>query len=1029
MGEKLESGAYESLRTSELARHLDTTTLTPRFVDISPETAPEILARHVAAAVRRALAGVTGASADVAAERVSRVNALLTLLADDPDTVLDLQQLITLTEQVGPGAHRLIPVPSTKLSDVALLTNAKDTPGLGSELGLELGSADRVDLLCAFIKFSGIRIIKDQLQQLRERGVPFRVITTTYMGATERRAIDQLVRDLGAEVKISYNSRSTRLHAKAWLFHRNSGFDTGYIGSSNLSQAAMVDGLEWNVRISSIATPTLVRQFTAAFDTYWNDTAFQSYNPDTDAGRLDEAIADAGVSPSGHITLSVSGLQVRPYPHQEQMLEALDVERQVHDRHRNLLVAATGTGKTVVAALDYLRLCERAAGDRPTLLFVAHRKEILQQSLRTYREVLGDGSFGEEFVDGKRPVRWRHVFASVQALAQHDLAADQFEVVVIDEFHHAEAATYRRLLNTLRPVELLGLTATPERTDGVDVRSFFDGRTAHELRLWDALEQDLLCPFHYYGVSDATDLTAIEWKRGAYDAAGLSELYTGNDARARIVLAALRDTVNDPAHIRALGFCVSVEHARYMARVFSDAGLPSRAVSAATPREERSAAFAALRAGEVRCLFAVDLFNEGLDLPDVDTLLLLRPTQSATVFLQQLGRGLRRTRTKALLTVLDFIGQQRREFRFDLRFRAMTSGTRAELARDIDLGFPYLPSGCRIVLDRVAQKTVLDNVKASLALNVRKEMVADVAAHGDLPLDEYLTRSGHELADVYRKDGSWTGLRRAASLLTTTPGPDEVTLLRRMSALAHVDDPERAEAYRTLTGPGAPQYSALSPREQHLARMLFFTLWPSKGGHSSFEAGLATLREHPAVGLEVGQLMDVALDRIHHLPQALSPLLAHLPVLSHATYRREELLAGINWATWDRSARGNITGVAWSETERVDALMINLHKDDAGFSPTTMYRDYPISRDLFHWESQNATSTTSPAGRRYTDGSANTLLFVRDRPTDEIGAAPFLCLGVADHVEHRGEKPIAITWKLQRPMPVEVLQSAAVVAS
>jgi hypothetical protein len=423
------------------------------------------------------------------------------------------------------------------------------------------------------------------------------------------------------------------------------------------------------------------------------------------------------------------------------------------------------------------------------------------------------------------------------------------------------------------------------------------------------------------------------------------------------------------------------------------------------------------------------LFNEGLDIPDVDTLLLLRPTQSATVFLQQLGRGLRRTRTKALLTVLDFIGQQRREFRFDLRFRALTGGTRAELARDVDLGFPYLPSGCRIVLDRVAQKTVLDNVKASLALTQRKEMVADVVAHGDISLQEYLARSGHELADVYGKNGSWTGLRRAASLASAPPGPDEGALLKRMSAVAHVDDPERAEVYRRLCSPTAPAYASLSPRERHLARMLFFTLWPNKGGHESFDAGLNTLREHPAIGDEVSQLMDVALDRIHHVPQALSPTLAHLPVLSHATYRREELLAGINWATWERSARGNITGVAWSDTERVDALMINLHKDDAGFSPTTMYRDYPISRDLFHWESQNATSTASPAGRRYTDGSANTVLFVRDRPTDEMGAAPFLCLGAADHVEHRGEKPIAITWKLQRPMPVEVLQSAAVVAS
>jgi superfamily II DNA or RNA helicase/HKD family nuclease len=1052
MGDDMQAGAYESLHTAALDAALSASPFTPRYAVVSGASAPEVLARHVAETLTRALSSI----ADPAAQ-IATVNELLTRLTATPDPVVALEQLVTLTEQVSSGVHRLIPEPTIKLSDVALLTNAKDQPNLGAALGSELGSADRVDLLCAFIRYSGIRIIRDQLRQLRDRAVPFRVLTTTYMGATERRAIDQLVRDLGADVRISYNARSTRLHAKAWLFHRSSGFDTGFVGSSNLSHAAMVDGLEWNVRISGVATPTLVRQFSAAFDTYWNDDAFVPYDPDVDGERLQAALDEAhgpGVrrpantayplvpqddpaeaSPAGlalvprlTVVPTPSGPQVRPYPHQEQMLEVLDVERKIHDRHRNLLVAATGTGKTVVAALDYLRLCERA-GTRPTLLFVAHRREILQQSLRTYRDVLGDASFGEEFVDGARPTQWRHVFASIQGLAGLDLDPTQFAVVVIDEFHHAEAPTYRRLLDTLRPQELLGLTATPERTDGVDVRSFFDGRTAHELRLWDALEQDLLCPFHYYGIADGTDLRDVEWTRGAYDVAGLSEVYTGNDARARVVISALRDTVNDPGSIRALGFCVSVAHAEYMARVFTEAGLPALAVSGTTSRDDRDAAFAALRAGEVRCLFAVDLFNEGLDLPDVDTLLLLRPTQSATVFLQQLGRGLRRTPDKAVLTVLDFIGQQRREFRFDVRFRALTGGTRSELERDIQAGFPFLPSGCRIVLDQVAQQTVLGNVRAALSLNQRKEMVADVRSHGEATLAEYLRASGHELADVYRKDGSWTGLRRAASLVSSAPGPSEAALLKRMSALAHVDDPERAEVYRLLASATAPSYASLHPRWQHLARMLFFTLWPNKGGHESFGAGLATLREHPAVGDEVSQLMDVVLDRIHHVPQALSPALAHLPVLSHATYRREELLAGLNWATWERSARGNITGVAWSEDERVDALMINLHKDDAGFSPTTMYRDYPISRDLFHWESQNATSTASPAGRRYTDGSASTVLFVRDRPTDEMGAAPFLCLGAADHVEHRGEKPIAITWRLHRAMPVEVLQSAAVVAS
>jgi len=280
--------------------------------------------------------------------------------------------------------------------------------------------------------------------------------------------------------------------------------------------------------------------------------------------------------------VTLSGLQVRPYPHQEQMLEALEVERTVHGRHRNLLVAATGTGKTVVAALDYQRLCE-AAGERLSLIFLANRKEILTQSLRTYREVLADGAFGELYVDGLRPTEWRHVFASVQALSGELLASlkpEQFTVVVVDEFHHAEASTYRRSLDHLKPAELLGLTATPERSNGVDVRELFDGRTAHELRLWDALEEDLLCPFHYYGVADGTALSTVEWKRGAYDLAGLSNVYTGNDSRAAKVLTALRDTVADPTRMRALGFCVSVAHAEYMARIFTEAGLPARAVSA-----------------------------------------------------------------------------------------------------------------------------------------------------------------------------------------------------------------------------------------------------------------------------------------------------------------------------------------------------------------------------------------------------------------------------------------------------------------
>lgn len=1022
------TGAYESLHTAELERRLRLLEdVTPHFQALDPADAPDVLARHLATIVRQMLVAEKDPH-----QRSRLVGDVLEFLgAADQRPTSTLEQLFSLVVERAPGFRTPLR-PVTPLSNAALLTNSQGEPNLGAELRAEMSSADHVDLLCAFIRWAGVRVLAGALADLKDRGVPLRVITTTYIGATERRAVDELVRRFGAEVRISYETQSTRLHAKAWLFRRNSGFDTAFVGSSNLSRAALLDGLEWNVRLSGVATPEPLRKFEATFDTYWADETFVSYDPDQHADRLDDELRRAGGS-EGRSTITLAGLEVRPLPHQVSILEALDAERHIHERHRNLVVAATGTGKTVVAALDYRRLVEQHGGDL-SLLFVAHRREILDQSLRTYRETMADGSFGETYVGGARPERWRHVFASVQSLASYGvqrLPADHFDVVVVDEFHHAAAKTYEALLQHLEPKELLGLTATPERADGRDVRSFFDGRTAYELRLWDALAADLLVPFHYFGVADDVDLTGIEWKRGAYDAAGLDSVYTGNDARAAKVLRELRDKVTDVRRMRALGFCVSIAHAEYMARVFRDAGIPALAVSGGTSEGQRAESLVRLRTGDVNCLFAADLFNEGLDLPEVDTILLLRPTQSATVFLQQLGRGLRRAHGKPVLTVLDLIGQHRKEFRFDLRYRALIGSSCKALEHQIEHGFPFLPSGSQLVLDRVAQRIVLENVRSQLLLS-RKQLAEDVRSHGDSSLVRYLAESGRDLADVYKSNGSWTGLRRDAGFATKEPGPDEAPLLRRLPTLAHVDDPERAMAYSMLASADAPRYDELREREQRLARMLFFALWPNKGGFESYQAGLEHLRRHPAVCDELRQLVAIGLDQARHLPQSLGKGLQHVPLVSHAHYRREELLAALDWATMERSARGNITGVAWAEATQTDALMINLRKNEKDFSPSTMYRDYAISPELFHWESQNATSTASPAGDRYLhheQRGSHVVLFVRDTPENELGAAPFLCLGQASYVEHRGERPIAITWRLHRQLPGDTFRQARVVAN
>ncbi|PVG81788.1 DUF3427 domain-containing protein [Nocardioides gansuensis] len=1016
----MHQGLYESLLTTALSQDLETLDAVATTIEkVDPADQPHVLARHVAAALTRKLESVKDP-----ASRLALVNDLVSRLGEHPEQVVEpARQLLAIQ---GQKSRR----PATPLSDAALLTNTRGEPTLGAELKSEIDTSDEVDLLCAFVRWYGLRLLEPELARLRERGKPLRVITTTYMGSTERRALDRLVREYGAEVRIQYDAQRTRLHAKAWMFRRYTGFDTAYVGSSNLSRAALLDGVEWNVRLSKVATPTLLEKFRATFDTYWHDSCFEPYHPDRDADRLDDALNEAaGRTQHDRVTISLSGLEVRPFAYQQEMLEAIQAERTLHDRHSNLVVAATGTGKTVVAALDYRRLCKD--GDRPSLLFIAHRKEILEQSVRTYREVLADGDFGELYVGGARPERWRHVFASVQSLTSHGvdrIPPDAFDVVVIDEFHHAAAPTYRRIMEHLAPRELLGLTATPERADGTHVMDLFGGRIAAELRLWDALGADLLCPFHYFVVSDGTDLRDVTWSRGRYDEHELEQLFTGNKARAAIVLNQLRDKILEPGAMRALGFCVSVAHAEFMARCFVEAGIPARAVSGQTSATDRAQALRDLRDRRINALFAADLFNEGLDLPDVDTVLFLRPTESATIFLQQLGRGLRRTRDKAVLTVLDFVGHHRKEFRFDQKLRALTGATRQGLMREIERGFPFLPSGCQIVMDRQAQSIVLDNIRSQVAQRW-PQIVAELRSYGDHDLGSFLAESGLELADILRRGSrSWTSLRREAGLSTPPGSPAEAALLKRVRAFAHVDDPLRASSYGRLLADPDVDFDALSGSERRLAEMLFFSVWPDGGGYGSVESGLTALAADPALRAEAGAVVDLAFDRARHEPLPLTGSLTGVPLMVHARYQREEILAALGYASLERKPTSVMQGVAYSAETNTDIFFITLKKSEADYSPTTMYRDYPISPTLFHWESQSTTTVASPTGQRYLLGSSNVLLFVRQEADNEFGTAPYLFLGPAHCVSHVGERPIAITWQLDHPMPAEFFADATVAA-
>jgi len=1031
---ELVPGIYETLITERLRAvldDLDSHGLLATALDVDTAEQASVLADHVGRVVEQVLATVPEA------DRVGVTNRVLRAALEEAIKHADL------VDPVEPGPRQLAEIhrpdlrsvplqrPRIPLRDADLLINARGEPGLVAELRTEIESADQIDLLCAFIKWHGIRLLWDELERFVTNGKQMRIITTTYVGATESRAVDALAR-LGAEVKVSYETRSTRLHAKAWLFRRRSGWDTAYVGSSNLSRAALVDGLEWNVRLSRGATSALIDKFAATFDAYWAEPHFEAFDPDRDGERLSDALGRA----HRQEPISLSGLEVTPFPYQETILDDLDRERHRHRRWRNLVVAAMGTGKTVVAALDYKRLCAEFGGTRrPRLLFVAHRKEILEQSLRTFREVLVDQDFGELYVDGHSPGEWDHVFASVQSLQRLDVDTfdpERFAVVIVDEFHHAEANTYTRLLQYLQPRVLLGLTATPFRADGRDVTHWFDGHIASELSLWQALERDLLCPFHYFGIADGTDLSGVTWKRGGYDLAGLDNLYTGNDARAAIVLREVGDKISDPGRMRALGFCVSVAHAHYMARVFTERGIPAEAVDGTTERRRRADVLRRLRERDLNAVFAVDLFNEGIDVPTVDTVLMLRPTESATVFLQQLGRGLRRAPGKDCLTVLDFIGQQHRRFRFDTRYLAVTGGRRSKLADQIEEGFPFLPAGTNIHLTKQAQEIVLANVQSQVKLT-RPQLAAEIRALGDVSLAHYLTEADRTLTDVYRGRSSWTELRRSAGFSTAPAGPDEERLLRQLVRFTHLDDPERLEFLRGFaSAPTPPALDGLAERQQRLARMIFFTFWRDGGGFESFDAGFERLWRHPGVLAELVALTEVLDEAAEFTPRALSPHFGDVPLWAHCRYSTEELLAATGQATLARVPSSDMAGVRYVRDLETDVLTFTLQKSEREYSPTTLYRDYAISAELIHWESQNTTSLRSPTGRRYINqrrDETHVLLFARETKTADTGsAAPYLCLGEADYVIHQGERPIAITWRLRTPLPAAFYSRAAVAA-
>jgi len=1016
----LADGLYEHVVTNALAADLEG--LDPgRKHDTRPLDAADghlALARHVAAEVARILAEVPEA------ERVGLVNQVLATLADNGPQA----ERGDRDEAVAPPGTQLRSIsrgkppkrPATPLASSTLLTRNQAEPSLGHEIASEIASAERVDALVAFVTVAGVRALRSELEAFANRGGKLRLLTTVFTRTTEVEALASLARLPGAEVKVSFDVMNTRLHAKAWLFHRASGLHTAYIGSANLTAPALGSGHEWMVKVCAADLPHVIEKFEGTFESLWKDREFVPFDP---ASEEDNARLRAALDPERARSGVTVLFDLVPKPFQEEILDRLEAERFVHGRHRNLVVAATGTGKTVIAAFDYRRQAGKA-GAPPRLLFLAHRRELLDQARTTFRHVLHEGSFGEMLTDGDEPERWDHVFATVQSAVRRDLidrfGVEHFRYVVVDECHHAPADSYQKLVPLLRPEILLGLTATPDRMDGKSLLPDFDHHVAAELPLRRALSEEILVPFEYYGVADGTDLTRLKWGRSGYDEAELADLYTGNEARVDLIVGQLAKRVANLRAVHALAFCVSVDHAEFMARALARRGVPALAVHGKSEDEDRADASRRLQAREVNVLCTCDLYNEGVDLPFADTLLLLRPTASAMLFMQQLGRGLRRHQGKASCLVLDFIGRHRTEFRLDTVLSALSGVSKARLKRAVEEGFPFLPSGCVLQLDAVARDEVLRSfeVFSAQARRLVSEVRELAAEHGGrLTLGQFLGATGRDLDEVYTDDGGWTTLRRRAGLSSET---DEETedLSRRLGWLTHVDEPTRLRGWRRLVEPASPKPET-QLEVQRLA-MLDFQL-NHRGILNVAEETARYLTERPEIRSELLELADALEDKVA-LAKDVYPV-ADWPLALHRHYKQREILAAVGAVRPGQRGKNLMSGILKLEDQKRELLLVTLDKSGKSFSPTTRYRDYAVSRDEFHWETQSVASVSRPSGRRYIESPANLwsfYLFVRTDPD-----AAFAFVGPVHHVSHTGDRPIAITWRLAHPLPAALYQPFA----
>ena len=1067
---KLSSGIYEQIVNKELKAELDKIKDDFKYLNnIDKAEISSRLSEYISKITKKLLETIKGKDEkEKQGKQVEFANKIIKFICKDDDFYLDPEgvELLSLIEndqvlKEGVKADSLIR-PETSLVKSSLFTNSNNNePSFVTELQKEIASSDEICFVVSFIKHTGLIKIFDQLKEFTDKGKSLNIITTTYMGATDFKAIEYLSPLKNTSIKISYDCTHTRLHAKAYIFKRNTGFSTAYVGSSNLSKAAITSGSEWNIKVSAKELPELYSKIVAAFDSYFNSELFEEYKLG-DKEKLESALAkekliyqnNKSKTENPNISSIENSLsEFKPFYYQKAILDKLQAERKIYNHNKNLVVAATGTGKTLISAFDYKRFREENP-ESCRLLFIAHRQEILEQSLDSFRNVLNDSNFGELWVGNYEAKKKEDLFISIQTANSQKIVSkfskNYFDFIIIDEVHHAAAESYREIFTYFEPKILLGLTATPERMDGLSILDYFGNRIAASIRLPEAIDRNLLCSFSYYGISDDVSLKDIKWSKGGYDEKELNVIYIeGESAIKRVehIISSLHKYLNDVNEVHGIGFCVSIDHARFMSRIFNENNIPSIALSSDSKDNDRTSAKIGLEDGSIKFIFVVDLYNEGVDIPCIDTVMFLRPTKSLTVFLQQLGRGLRLYEGKTELTVLDFVGQANKHYNFEEKFNALLGEHKCSVRDSIKKGFPWVPAGCYIGLEEKAKEWVLENIEESYSR--RQSVIEKLKSFNEdtgkeLSLSNFFEYSGIEFSKLYRgKDWNFFRLCKEADLYNLNWNYDdyEKSINNSLKKFTWFNSAKLIDYIVGLLSKNKymPEISSLSEESQKLLDMFYVTLfnkfiefdeqdYNEKGILKSNIDSIARVKENLSELFKREYLKQEIVELLNYIRTKIDLFSPEIdlgyesPLQLYCSYSRDQILASF------KSHKLLKEGVVYLKQYKTDILLVTLSKTEKDYSEKTMYNDYSISDSLFHWQSQNQTSQDSETGKRYINqksSSNNILLFVREFKEDSLGTQPYTFLGKAEHEWHSGNKPMSVIWKLEKPIPAKFIKKTS----